>query len=524
MLQSRLNGVKIYSNFSGKLTLLLAVIYGAVFLFSPSIFALDDNCSLTIAHGNSISLAINTTSYSKIKRGNNTVSIACNLNEDSVISFVDVGLEHYQWRVNAPSPVKFSQPAFIIPKGKYTATLSLDSMQIHTPRFRLMSVPKFIWESQKTSLVMGAFYGLCFTLICYVLIMGSRLNDPIFRLYGAYIFCLCGFVLFQEGQLNLFVSSQYKSLLKHAYLLSIGLTVVSATWFMLSILLVDKQWPKLVLLLKSAAGIVMLLSILKIPTQQAQLSYLLSQIMAYITLAIVATIFVLSALQTKRKIGEASLVFAALSLVLVGMVFRVLLVGYSPFMQRYALIFAFAIESLLLAVAVSKRIGRLRQQKQQAENEANYDQLCGIFNRRGWYKQANVLVEQFNKRGGVLALFYIDLDKFKLINDQFGHDAGDKALAHVATFLSSSIRKQDIVGRLGGDEFAALCLFDDTQSAEEKALQLQQQLNTLQFSHGKQEVAIQGSVGRAFSQHPITDISDLIAQADKQMYQQKTLS
>ncbi|AXQ97208.1 sensor domain-containing diguanylate cyclase [Pseudoalteromonas piscicida] len=524
MLQSRLNGVKIYSNFGRKLILLLAFIYGALFLFSPSTFALDNSCLLTTAHSDTISLTINTTSYSKVERGENIVSFVCDLSEDSVFSFVDVGINHYQWQVNSPPPVKFSQPAFIIPKGKYIATLALDSMQIHTPRFRLMSMPQFIWESQKNSLVMGTFYGLCFTLICYVLIMGSRLNDPIFGLYGAYIFCLCGFVLFQEGQLNLFISSHYKPLLKHAYLLSIGLTVLSATWFMLSILMVDKQWPKLTLSLKSAAAIVMLLSVLKMSTQQAQLSYLFSQIMAYITLVIVATLFVLSALQTKRKIGEASLVFAALSLVLVGMVFRVLLVGYSPFMQRYALIFAFAIESLLLAVAVSKRIGRLRQQKQQAENEANYDQLCAIFNRRGWHKQANVLVEQFNKRGGVLALFYVDLDKFKLINDQFGHDAGDKALTHVATFLSSGIRKQDIVGRLGGDEFAALCLFDDIQSAEEKAQQLQQQLNTLQFSHGKQKVAIQGSVGRAFAQHPITDISDLIAQADKQMYQQKTLS
>ena len=151
------------------------------------------------------------------------------------------------------------------------------------------------------------------------------------------------------------------------------------------------------------------------------------------------------------------------------MVFRILLVGYSPFMQRYALVFAFAIESLLLAIAVSKRLGRLKQQKQQAENEANFDQLCGIYNRRGWEKSCTPLLEQQKLDKSVLALFYIDLDKFKQINDEHGHDVGDLALQSVAKLLTANTRDGDVVGRLGGDEFVVACLFKDKTAAKEKA-------------------------------------------------------
>ena len=104
------------------------------------------------------------------------------------------------------------------------------------------------------------------------------------------------------------------------------------------------------------------------------------------------------------------------------------LTDYSPFIQRYGFVIAFTIESLLLAIAVGRRIQRLSYAKKQAERHANFDHLCHIYNRRGWSLKANDLLAEHKQRGGVLCFLYIDLDRFKAINDTYGHDVGDKVL------------------------------------------------------------------------------------------------
>ena len=93
-----------------------------------------------------------------------------------------------------------------------------------------------------------------------------------------------------------------------------GLTVVTATWFMTSILAVAKVWPNFTKLLKLAAALVLLLAISKIAVSQDHIDTLLNRLMGYLTLAIVATIFILAALQTRRRVEEANLVFCGIKL------------------------------------------------------------------------------------------------------------------------------------------------------------------------------------------------------------------
>ena len=122
-----------------------------------------------------------------------------------------------------------------------------------------------------------------------------------------------------------------------------------------------------------------------------------------------------------------------------------------------------------------------------------------IYNRRGWEKSCTPLLEQQKLDKSVLALFYIDLDKFKQINDEHGHDVGDLALQSVAKLLTANTRDGDVVGRLGGDEFVVACLFKDKTAAKEKAEQLQQQINALSISDDNNTIDVQGSVGVALS-------------------------
>ncbi len=99
-------------------------------------------------------------------------------------------------------------------------------------------------------------------------------------------------------------------------------------------------------------------------------------------------------------------------------------------------------------------------EKQEAQSQihrlAFYDQLTGLPNRRLFQEQAEARLREARKSGYFSALLFIDLDRFKAINDAQGHFAGDQVLVAVGKFLSAAVRENDIVARLGGDEFVVL--------------------------------------------------------------------
>ncbi|MEI8641460.1 7TM diverse intracellular signaling domain-containing protein [Pseudoalteromonas sp. Hal099] len=150
--------------------------------------------------------------------------------------------------------------------------------------------------------------------------MGHRLNESVFKLYSIYIFCIGSFILLQEGQLYLFVTQHVSGVIFNLYILSIGLTVLSATWFMLALLETNKRWPKLTKLLKTLACTVMLCAVLKMLVTDLLFWTIAGHIMAYSSLFIVAVIFTLAAMQALKGVREATLVFVALSFVLVSMI------------------------------------------------------------------------------------------------------------------------------------------------------------------------------------------------------------
>lgn len=101
------------------------------------------------------------------------------------------------------------------------------------------------------------------------------------------------------------------------------------------------------------------------------------------------------------------------------------------------------------------------------EAEAETDTLTGVLNRRGWNRQVETLSSLCDREEKPLSVLYIDVDKFKKINDDWGHDVGDQVLVFIAGSLKDSCRKSDVVARLGGDEFALLLPFTDKLGSEE---------------------------------------------------------
>ncbi len=154
------------------------------------------------------------------------------------------------------------------------------------------------------------------------------------------------------------------------------------------------------------------------------------------------------------------------------------------------------------------------------QDMAYYDGLTGLANRRLLREKAEQALEEARRRGRRVALLYLDLQRFKAINDSFGHEAGDRALVEVARRLSGSLRKADVVARVGGDEFAVLL----TEAGEEQEGAVQAARRVMEvfdepFSIGGREVHLGGSIGIALHPDTADDFETLMAHADMAMYE-----
>ncbi|RTR37757.1 sensor domain-containing diguanylate cyclase [Shewanella canadensis] len=98
---------------------------------------------------------------------------------------------------------------------------------------------------------------------------------------------------------------------------------------------------------------------------------------------------------------------------------------------------------------------------EQMQKLAITDPLSGINNRRGFLVLAEQRIKLAKRTESQLGLLYLDVDDFKLINDEHGHSVGDLVLQHIARVLKACVRQSDVIGRMGGDEFVALIVIDD---------------------------------------------------------------
>lgn len=154
------------------------------------------------------------------------------------------------------------------------------------------------------------------------------------------------------------------------------------------------------------------------------------------------------------------------------------------------------------------------------QDMAYYDSLTGLANRRLLREKAEQALREARRRGRRVALLYLDLQRFKAINDSFGHEAGDRALVEVARRLSGALRKADVVARVGGDEFAILL----TEAGEEREGAVRAARRVMEvfddpISVGGRDVHLGGSIGIALHPDTAEDFETLMAHADMAMYE-----
>ena len=170
-------------------------------------------------------------------------------------------------------------------------------------------------------------------------------------------------------------------------------------------------------------------------------------------------------------------------------------------------------------------IGQLAQSFQEMERNLRTDRLTNVLNRDSFIAQVDFRRRSSTDPASVhFALLFIDLDRFKAINDQFGHDEGDKVLAFAAMQLESALRKEDSVARFGGDEFV-IYLHGVSELCAAKAIadKIRHALNEPITGRDDQQYQIDASVGIALYPQDGLDIETLLRVADERMFEQKRM-
>jgi diguanylate cyclase (GGDEF)-like protein/PAS domain S-box-containing protein len=158
--------------------------------------------------------------------------------------------------------------------------------------------------------------------------------------------------------------------------------------------------------------------------------------------------------------------------------------------------------------------------ERQLQELAHYDSLTGLANRAFFYHHLELLTSRPQRRRGLAALLYLDLDKFKSINDRFGHDIGDGLLKAFARRLKAGIRDTDLAVRLGGDEFAVLLEDLPSRAAGESVAQKLVESMQVPLLVGKMEIVAGTSIGIAFLEPGMAG-DEAVRRADQAMYQAK---
>lgn len=166
----------------------------------------------------------------------------------------------------------------------------------------------------------------------------------------------------------------------------------------------------------------------------------------------------------------------------------------------------------------------MKDRKKQKEL-AIRDALTGLYNPRFLINDCQMMIAKASRYGEKICLCFVDLDRFKKINDQYGHSVGDKVLIFFANHLANTVRSGDLIIRKGGDEFIIIWTTTDMDKTDEFLTRLQRAMSSIFYRQGTIEIKFSASIGfchgNAFEKNII---ESLLAKSNEIMYQYKEVN
>ncbi len=162
---------------------------------------------------------------------------------------------------------------------------------------------------------------------------------------------------------------------------------------------------------------------------------------------------------------------------------------------------------------------RLLRSKNELEKLSHTDELTQLPNRRSLMEKISHELFHHNRRKRPMAVAVLDLDKFKAVNDRWGHQTGDQALYEVARVISESCRNYDIIGRYGGEEFVLILPDSNRDQALATCERIRQRVEQTEFCRMEQRMRLTISIGLACKkEEEKAEVEELFQRADKDLY------
>ncbi len=193
--------------------------------------------------------------------------------------------------------------------------------------------------------------------------------------------------------------------------------------------------------------------------------------------------------------------------------------------DRVELLDAGAADVLDKTIPTEELVARARARARTAEamarlrTQSEVDPLTGTLNRRGLRRALDREIEQSRRSRASLSLLLIDIDRFKEINDRFGHLAGDDVLRAIADTLTEAVRGGDVVARLGGDEFVVVLPGAGADASAEVADRIREQVGEIRVGNSDHRISL--SIGTVIEPAGARGVELLLDAADRAMYRDK---
>lgn len=172
-------------------------------------------------------------------------------------------------------------------------------------------------------------------------------------------------------------------------------------------------------------------------------------------------------------------------------------------------------------ISIQEDVSSEYKLKQKLTYQATHDSLTGLENRDAFETRIKQALSDSRITNSIHAMCYLDLDKFKLVNDTCGHAAGDELLRQLAITLRDKLRSRDVLARIGGDEFAVLMEHCSIENAEKVAIMLRDSIREFRFGWDDKSFNIGVSIGLVLLNSETTDYAEALKHADTACYAAK---
>lgn len=389
-------------------------------------------------------------------------------------------------------------------------------------------MPYGLYLAQREQMLQGLLIGLAFCLLVYSVIQWASQHERLFAYYALVVLGSTGFSIqfFGIGAQFLWPGNLWMA--AHAGIAA-GLIALAGSFLFLNHVLVrSSTQDRYTRVMHAGAAVTALVGLAFVFDLLTPCGATIFMSLAGPLPSLLSIPAALRRVREKDPIGTTLLV-AWLAYGMAAVVMVCLVQGWVPanFWTMHSFQFGATIDMLLFMRVLGLRSRALHLAALDAHRErdalhslAHTDPLTGLPNRRGLYAELASSLQRCDHHH-LVALYLLDLDGFKPVNDQYGHDVGDELLIAVAQRLRGHLRESDVVARLGGDEFVVMTrLLNQPEQAHDLGMKLIDAFRT-PFVLGYRQISVGLTIGYALAPHDGSDAMGLLKLADAAMYSGK---